>query len=37
MWDEVPEPMQGLGLSEEGFKSFVEKYLKTNINLGKPY
>ena len=37
MWDEVPEPMQGLELSEEGFKKFVENYLKTNINLGKPH
>lgn len=35
MWNSVPEPMQGLGLSEEGFKSFVEKYLKDHINLGK--
>lgn len=34
-WDKVPAPMQGLGLSEEGFKSFVENYLKTNIKLGK--
>ncbi|MGN0738569.1 MAG: SinI family restriction endonuclease [Treponema sp.] len=32
MWDFVPEPMQGLGLSEEGFKTFVEKYLKDHIN-----
>ena len=37
MWDEVPEPMQGLELSEEGFKKFVENYLKTNTNLGKPH
>lgn len=35
MWDSVPEPMRNLGLSEEGFKSFVEKYLKDHINLGK--
>lgn len=32
MWDKVPEPMQGLNLSEKGFKEFVEQYLKKNIN-----
>ncbi len=35
MWDNVPDIMKGLGLSEEGFKSYVEKYLKDHINLGK--
>ena len=34
-WDKLPEPMQNLNLSEEGFKAFVEQYLKANINLGK--
>lgn len=35
MWNNVPIPMQSLGLSEDGFKKFVEQYLKANINLGK--
>lgn len=35
MWHKVPEPMQGLNLSEDGFKIFVEKYLQTYKNLGK--
>ena len=35
MWNNVPEPMKGMNLSEEGFKKFVEQYLKKNINLGK--
>lgn len=35
MWNNVPKPMQSLGLSEDGFKKFVEQYLKANINLGK--
>ena len=35
MWNNVPEPMKGFNLSEEGFKKFVEQYLKKNINLGK--
>ena len=30
MWEEVPEQMKGLGLSEEGFKKFVESYLAEN-------
>ena len=35
MWNNVPEPMKGINLSEEGFKKCVEQYLKKNINLGK--
>lgn len=35
MWDNLPDPMKGLNLSEEGFKTFVENYLEENINLGK--
>lgn len=35
MWNNVPEPMKGLNLSEDGFKNFVKQYLKNNINLGK--
>lgn len=35
MWEKVPEPMKNLSLSEEGFKSFVEKYLQQNIHLRK--
>lgn len=35
MWDNVPDIMKGLGLSEEGFKSFVEKYLKDHIKFRK--
>lgn len=34
-WDELPEPMQNLGLSESGFKAFVENYLKEHLKLGK--
>lgn len=34
-WDKLPEPMQNLNLSEDGFKKFVEQYLKANMNLGK--
>lgn len=34
MWEHVPQPMQGLGLSEDGFKTFVEQYLKNHIHLG---
>lgn len=30
-WDKLPEPMQGLNLSEEGFKVFVETYLSENM------
>lgn len=34
-WDSVPEPMKGLGLSEDGFKTFVINYLEENMNLGR--
>lgn len=35
MWNQLPPMMQGMNLSEEGFKAFVENYLQRNINLGK--
>jgi hypothetical protein len=30
-WNNLPESMQGLNLSEEGFKTFVEQYIAENL------
>ena len=32
MWNQLPPMMQGLNLSEEGFRAFVEDYLRQNIH-----